>query len=384
MAAKRIVILGGGVGGLVVANKLKSALNGKADIILIDKETRHIFSPSFLWLMLGLRKPEMLCKELSLLETKGIRYINAEVREIDSAKKRVRTSAEWFDYDYLVISLGADLHPDSVPGFTQSAHNLYTLEGAQGLRDALKGFSGGRVAILVSGMPFKCPAAPYEAAMLIDYYLRNAGLRDKSDIQVWTPEPLPMPVAGPVLGNEVKDMLLSRGIGFNPNTKVISIESDKKEIVFEGGKRAGFDLLVGIPAHKAPQVVKDAGLLGESGWVSVDKGTLITKYENVYAIGDITGIKLPNGKMLPKAGVFAHFEAEIVAKNIAAEIRGIKPADVFDGRGYCFLEMGFGKAGFASGNFYAEPDPAVKLKTPGRLWHWGKIAFEKYWMWRWF
>ncbi|MBI5328700.1 MAG: NAD(P)/FAD-dependent oxidoreductase [Deltaproteobacteria bacterium] len=384
MDKKTIVILGGGVGGLVSANELAERLREKADVVLIDKEKSHIFSPSFLWLMLGLRRPEWICRGLQSLEKKGVRFINAQIDGIDLGKRMVTTGSGNFNYDYLIISLGAELNPDAVPGFTASAHNLYTLDGTTRLRDALKGFSGGRVVILVSGMPFKCPAAPYEAALLIDYYLRKKGLRDKSDIQIWTPEPLPMPVAGPVLGNAVKDILLSRGIGFNPNTKVISIESDKKEIVFEGDKRVGFDLMVGIPAHKAPQVVKDAGLLGESGWVAVDKGTLRTKYEDVYAIGDITGIKLPNGKALPKAGVFAHLEAEIVAKNITTEINGGKSFAVFDGKGYCFLEMGFGKAGFASGNFYAEPDPAIKLKNPGRLWHWGKIAFEKYWMWKWF
>ncbi len=382
MAKKTIVILGGGVGGLVSANELAKRLNGKADVVLIDKEKRHIFSPSFLWLMLGLRRPEGICRDLQSLEKKGIRSINAQVDRIDLEKRMVKTDGGDFHYDYLVISLGAELNPDAVPGFTASAHNLYTLDGATRLRDALKEFPGGRVIILVSGMPFKCPAAPYEAAMLIDYYLKQNGLRERSDIQVYTPEPLPMPVAGPVLGNAVKDMLISKGIGFNPNTKVTSIES--KEIVFEGGKRIGFDLIVGIPAHKAPQVVKDAGLVGESGWIPVDKNSLKTKYENVYAIGDVTGIKLQNGKMLPKAGVFAHYEAEAVARNIATEIEGNRPTASFDGRGYCFLEIGFGKGGFAKGNFYAEPDTVVNLKNPGRLWHWGKVAFEKYWMWKWF
>lgn len=384
MAKKTIIILGGGFGGVVTANRLNRHLKGGADVVLIDRETRHIFSPSFLWLMLGLREPEGICKDLKPLERKGIRYVNAEIKGINLSGRKVETSAGGFDYDYLVISLGAELDPDRVPGFAHSAYNLYTLEGAIRLRAALKGFPGGKVIILVSSTPFKCPAAPYEAAMLIDYYLRKKGLRERSSLQVYTPEPQPMPLAGPLLGNMIKDLLTSRGIGFNPNTKVTSIESDKGEIVFEGDKRIGFDLIVGIPVHKAPTVIEDSGLLGEGGWIPVDKGTLQTRYENVYSIGDVTGIKLPNGKMLPKAGVFAHFEAEVVAENIAREIKGERPVATFDGKGYCFLEMGFGKGGFASGNFYAEPDPVVKLKTPGRLWHWGKVAFERYWMWRWF
>ncbi|MBI5893248.1 MAG: NAD(P)/FAD-dependent oxidoreductase [Deltaproteobacteria bacterium] len=382
MAKKTIVILGGGVGGLVAVNELNKYLGGKTNLIVIDKSSRHIFAPSLLWLMLDLRKPEGICKELGLLESKGIRVINADINRIDLEKKIVNTSKEDVGYDYLVISLGAELNPDAIPGFKESAYNLYTLEGAAKLRDALKGFSGGKVAILISSMPYKCPAAPYESALLIDYYLRKRNLRNVSDIQIYTSEPLPMPTAGSAIGNAIKDILASRGIGFNPNTKAISI--NKEQIIFEGGKIHGFDLLIGIPAHKAPQVVKDAGLVGESGWIPVDKGTLKTRYENVYAIGDVTGIKLANGKMLPNAGVFAHYQAEVVAKNITSEITGNKPEAIFNGKGYCFLELGYGKSGFASGHFYAEPDPVVNMKKPGFFWHLGKIAFEKYWLWKWF
>jgi len=179
-------------------------------------------------------------------------------------------------------------------------------------------------------------------------------------------------------------MVEERGIGFHPLMKVLSVQGDTKEIIFENGQRVGYDLLIAIPPHRAPQVAKDSGLVGESGWIPVDAKTLKTHYDRVYAIGDITTIMLPIGKPLPKAGVFAHYEAEVVARNIAAEIEGSTPSHLFDGRGYCFLEMGAGRAGFASGNFYATPEPQVWIRRPGYHWHWGKVLFERWWLSHWF
>jgi sulfide:quinone oxidoreductase len=220
--------------------------------------------------------------------------------------------------------------------------------------------------------------------MLIADYFARRGIRDKVDLHVYTPEPLPMPVAGPVMGNAVRQMLEQRGIGFHPNLKLERVDGDARALVFSGGECAQFDLLLGIPPHRAAQVAKDSGLLGESGWIPVDAQTLKTRYNGVYAIGDVTTIMLPVGKPLPKAGVFAHHEAETVAKNIAAELEGSSPTHAFNGRGYCFLEMGKGQAGFASGDFYATPEPKVRMKRPGYHWHWGKVLFEKWWLYHWF
>ena len=193
-----------------------------------------------------------------------------------------------------------------------------------------------------------------------------------------------MPVAGPAVGNAVKGMVEAKGIGFHPQMRIASVDVPSKELVFENGQRVGYDLLIAIPPHRAPLAVRDSGLLGESGWIPVDAHTLKTRYDGVYAIGDITTIMLPVGKPLPKAGVFAHYEADVVAKNIAAELEGSKPGHAFDGRGYCFLEMGAGKAGFASGNFYAAPEPRVTMRRPGYHWHWGKVLFERWWLRHWF
>jgi sulfide:quinone oxidoreductase len=379
-----IVILGGGVGGLVAANTLRRRLDRKHRVILIDRQAKHVFTPSFLWMMLGWREPSEISRDLSRLGRKGIEVVQEEIREIDPAHRRVSTERQEIAADYLVISLGAEGWLGGVPGLADAGHNLYDLDGTLRLRDALGRFTGGRVAVLIAGLPFKCPAAPYEAAMLIEASLRRRGLRERTQVDVYTPETLPMPVAGKALGEAIKAMVEGKGIGFHPQRKLTAVDAKRGELAFEGGATAAYDLLVVVPPHRCPAVVREAGLTGETGWVPVDKATLETSHERVFAIGDVTAIKLPVGLMLPKAGVFAHAQAEAVAHNIAAAITGRGAPDRFDGAGYCFVEMGDGVAAYAKGNFYAEPAPAVTMRSPSRFWHWGKIYFEKRWLRRWF
>jgi len=382
--AKNIVVLGGGVGGLVASNKLRKKLSKEYQIFLIDRRAQFEFTPSYLWVMTGWRQPNQIMKDLSRLNRKGINYINAEVTKIDPENRIIKTSVKDFNYDYLVISLGADLVPDAVPGFSDSAYNIYDLNDLTHLKEVLNQFSHGTVAVLISSVPFKCPAAPYEAALLVDYFLRKKGVRKNVGIRLYTPEPFPMPVAGSVVGNSVKKILEQQEIGFQSKVKPVSIDAKKRRIVFEKGEEAVFDLLLGVPTHRSASVVREnKELIDSSGWVPVDKGSLKTRYDDLYAIGDIAAIKLPSGMMLPKAGVFAHNHAEVVAHNIATDIEGGSKTE-FGGKGFCFLETGYGKAGFVSGNFYTAPATTVKLCSPSRIWHWGKILFEKYWMWRWF
>jgi sulfide:quinone oxidoreductase len=384
MAGKTIIILGGGIGGHVAANCLRRLLDREHRIVLVDRERTFTFSPSLLWMIVGRREPARFSRDLGLLARKGIEVIQAEVTAIDPAARRVSTSAGEFASDYLIIALGAELAHDAVPGWKPAALNFYCLKGAELTRSAIASFQGGRLCLVVATTPYKCPAAPYEAAMLIADQFARRRIRDKVDLHVYTPEPLPMPVAGSVLGNAVQQMLAQRGIGFHPNFKLEWVEGDARTLVFGGGERTQFDLLLGIPPHRSPQVAKDSGLIAESGWIPVDSRTLKTRYDGIYAIGDITTIMLPAGKPLPKAGVFAHYEAEVVARNIAAEIEGGNPTHAFNGRGYCFLEMGGGQAGFASGDFYATPEPRMKIQRPGYHWHWGKVLFEKWWLRHWF
>ncbi|MEW6511198.1 MAG: FAD/NAD(P)-binding oxidoreductase [Bacteroidota bacterium] len=386
MSQRTIVVLGGGVGGLVVANDLRRRLPDHHRVVLVEKNPEHAFAPSFLWLMTGDRKPEKITRPLHTLVRDGVQIINAEVVRIDIPHRSIATSTETLTFDYLVIALGADLAPETVPGLVEIAHSFYTLAGAKQLQRELAGFTGGKIALVVSSLPYKCPGAPHEGAMLVADYLDRSGIRDKVDIDLYTPETQPMPVAGPQVGDAVKQMLDSTGVAFHPLHKLVSVNPQTREINFEGKAPVPFDLLIAIPPHRAPSVVRDAGLTNESGWIPVDRFTLKTRDENVYAIGDIAALSILGRwkpevpMMLPKAGVFAHDQAQIVAERITGEIRGLTPRAEFCGAGYCMLEAGEGLAGFAFGDFFGEPSPRLQLRQIGRVWHFGKVLFERWWL----
>jgi sulfide:quinone oxidoreductase len=379
---KTIIVLGGGIGGIVAASRLRRALSREHRIVLVEQASTHLFQPSLLWLMLGLRVPEQISRPYTALARRGIELVRGKVERIDPRLRAVTVDGKELSADYLIVALGAELAPDTVPGLAQAGHNLYSLAGAEAIRDARLALTQGRIALLVSAMPFKCPAAPYEAAMLLEWDYRRRGLRDQVQIDLYSPEPGPMAAAGAETSAAVRAMVEQKGIGYHPQEKVASV--DPGRIHFESGTSADFDLLVYVPPHRAPEAVRAAGLCGDSGWVAVDRATLATPFPGVYAIGDVTGIPLAIGKPLPKAGVLAHGQAEVVAHNIATEITGAGTMAQFQGEGACFIEAGDGQAGFGSGNFYAEPAPSMKLRQVGRLLHWGKVAYEKYWLYKWF
>ena len=384
MAGHTVVVLGGGTGGVVAARRLRRELAAEDRVVVVERDPVYRFAPSFLWVLTGERQPEQISADLRRLRRRGIELVEAEVRAIDSDARLVETSNGTIAYDRLVVALGAELAPGLLPGFEDAAQNVYTLNGALAAGRALEGFDGGRVAVLVSRLPYKCPAAPYETALLAEALLRRRGVRDRSSVDVYTPEPFPMPTAGPATGEAVRGILASRGIGFHPEQAVERIEPGARELVRADGERVPFDLLLGVPPHRAPAVLGEGALAGETGYVPVDRQTLATEVEGVFAIGDVVSIPIAGGRFLPKAGVFAHGQAEVAAKRIAAELRGRAPTPEFDGKGGCFLELGDGVAAYASGDFYAEPAPQVRLRPPGRRWHLGKVAFERYWLWRWF
>lgn len=381
---KTVVVLGGGVGGLVTASELRKRLASEHRVVLIDQDGRHIFWPSLLWLQVGLRDPERVVRDLGTLSKKGIDVIKQPVTAIDPVRKVVSVNGNAIEADYLVVSLGAQLAPEQIPGLAEAGHNLYSLQGATAIRDQRKALTAGTLVVLVARTPFKCPAAPYEAAMLLEHDLRKRKARAAVSVALYTPEPGPMMVMGPDASADVRSLVEQRGIAYYPQHQVQQVDGDSKTLNFANGVQAHFDFLVYVPPHVAPAVVREAGLLGESGWVPVDRHTMKTRFPGVFAIGDVTGIPLSLGLPLPKAGVFAHREGEAVAQTIAADINGRGSEGHFDGHGECFIEVGEGKAGFGRGNFYAEPRPAIKLYNPGRHWHAGKVLFEKDWLRRWF
>ena len=382
-AAGCTVVLGGGIGGVVAARELRQRLSSEHRVVVVDRSAEHVFQPSLLWQMVGRRRPEQFSRALAGLGSKGIEVRRGEVTGLDLENRVVSTSSGDLAYDSLVVSLGAQLAPETVNGFDRMAYDLYTREGCAQIHDALRGFTEGTIGILITELPFKCPAAPYEAAFLAEALVRGNGVRRNVDIHLFTPEHTPMPVAPRALGDSIADMLAARGIHYHPLFTFEELRPETREVVSSDGSAHAVDLLIAIPPHRAPDVVRSSPLLGLSGFVHVDPRTLRTDYDDVYAICDIATIKLPNGKALPKAGVFAHAEAKVVAQRIADAARGEVSTATFDGKGYCFIELGDGRAGFAGGDFYAEPEPEIKIRRPGRPLHWGKVALEKWWLHRW-
>lgn len=383
---RTVVVLGGGVGGIVTVNALRRKLGRSHRVVLIEKEEWHSFVPSFLWVMTGERQPARVRTPLSKLLNEGVELVRAEVTGIDSSARKVHTSEGEHSFDFLVIALGAALAPEAVVGLGESVHTFYTLEGAERLCDALSRFAGGHIAVVVASMPYKCPGAPHEGSMLIADVFRRRGLAGCVQVDLYTPEAQPMPVAGPQLGAAVQGMLKEKGIGFHPLHKLRSVNAGSRTLVFENGTSVEYDLLAVIPPHRAPRALEQSGFLNAGGWIPVDPRTLETNIPGIYAIGDITAIPIPGRwkpdvpMMLPKAGVFAHAQGQIAAERISSAIAGHVQQAVFGGNGYCMLESGADEAGFAFGNFYAEPAPEVKLRRIGKTWHWGKILFEQWWL----
>ncbi len=363
----------------MLSNFLAKKVKANAKVTVVDRKSRFEFAPSFPWLMVGARQPEEVQRDLNKLSKKGVTFVQDEVTRILPNDHLVKTKSNSFLYDYLVVALGAEYDHQTIPGFDR-AHHIYDLESTVRLRDALDKFKGGRVAVGVARTPFKCPAAPYESALLIDHQLRRRQLRGKSSISFFTPEGQPLPAAGPEIGGKVLPVFKDRGIEWNPKEKLVKIQDGT--CTFETGKTIDFDLLFCVPPHKAPEPVIAAGLTDQTGWIPVDPRTMTTKERGVYAIGDITSIPTPYGyaPFLPKAGVFAHGQAETVGRNLTMKLNGRQPSEKWNGKGACFLEVGFGKAAYVSGNFLAEPRPQLTFKMPNRTGHLGKILFEKYWL----
>ncbi len=238
--------------------------------------------------------------------------------------------------------------------------------------------------LLIAGLPFKCPPAPYEAALLVEDYIRRRGVRPPCEVVLYTPEPQPMPILGQGPGGWMAGLMEERGIQYHPNSKVTSVGPQGRKVEFEGGGSAACDLLLGVPVHRAPGVVQAAGMTDASGWIPVDRLTLETQHSGVYAIGDVAGTRIPKGLLLPRAGILAEEQARVVAERIAAEANGQRPTATFGARGYCFVEVGGEMAAKAEGEFFADPSPRATLEPPSRKGLQEKRRFEEERLQRWF
>jgi sulfide:quinone oxidoreductase len=381
MSERSVVVLGGGIGGIVAARMLRKRVPKDVRVLLVDRDETYVFAPSLLWLMTGDREPEQISRGRERLARKGIELVTGEAEGLDPGRRTVRVDGRDIAYERLVIALGAQPAPQLMPGLSDGAIDIYTTEGALAAGRALRELEDGRVVVLVAGLPYKCPAAPNEAAFLAEAILRRRGVR--AQVALYTPEPYPMPTAGEALGRVLARMLGERGIELHAQQVVEEVDARNKQLVLRGGERAAYDLLLAVPPHRTASVVRGSGLSNEAGFIPADAATLATGADGVYAIGDVAQIPIAGGKFLPKAGVFAKAQAGVVASRIADELNDREPLATFDGKGSCFVDMGEGVAAFATGDFYAEGAPAVSLRGPSRRWHLSKVAFEKYWLARW-
>jgi sulfide:quinone oxidoreductase len=355
----RTLILGGGFGGITVATELRRLLGDHHEVVLVDRGEQFAMGLRKLWALVGIGSYEEGSRPLEILNGRGVRFLQRQITKIDPAARSVETDREALEGDYLVVALGAEPRPDLVPGLKEHAHNVWDARGVPALKTVLDDFTGGRIAIVIAGVPYACPPAPYECSMLLDDHLRERGLRERTSIAVATLQPMLLPNAGREGSSWLGEQLTERGIAFQVGRKVRRVEEGR--FVFEEGELEA-DVLIGVPPHRVPAVVGTSGLTGQGEWIGVNPATLETSYDRVFAIGDVTTIRLANGMPLPKAGVIAELEGQRVAAAIGADVRGEAAPPGFDGRGYCFMEMGKTKATLIEGHFFATPEPQVALK----------------------
>jgi sulfide:quinone oxidoreductase len=367
---RRALVLGGGFGGIATAVALRARLQTVDQVVLVERRESFVMGLRKNWALVGESDLESGRRPLSILEARGIRVRRGTVTAIRPEARSADVDGDSIEADTLVIALGAERAPELVPGFAEHAHDVYSELASAATAAAIEGFVGGRLVIGIFGAPYPCPPAPYELALLLAERVEARTVA--GSVFVFSPQPRSLPILGEAGCAAFDGRLAAAGIAFRPNTKVEAVEAGA---VVAADVRIPYDLLLGVPPHRAPAVVAAAGLVGGGGWVTVDRATLETRFAGVYAIGDVTGIPLANGLPLPKAGVFAHAEGEVVAARIAELLAGRAPTATFDGRGMCFLETGRGEATIVHGDFFADP-PAVALSEPSADHLAAKHAFE--------
>jgi sulfide:quinone oxidoreductase len=369
-----VVILGGGFGGLATANELRNTLSSsEVKITVIDKKDWFMVGFAKLWIINGTRTFENSIGSLNELQKKEIDFIKDEILSINIESKNVETKSQTISFDFLIISMGAVLAPQKIPGLEKNGFNLYDHNQLVNIRDKLESIESGKIAISIMGMPYKCPPAPFEASLLIDSMLRKRGIRDSVEIHFYSPAPITLPAAGPEVSKQILELVNSEKIIFHNSSKIKSVEP--KKLIFENSE-ADFDLLLAIPPHVAPKVIYDSGLAKDSGFIPIDRDCK-TPFENVFAVGDVTSLTVAENMAVPKAGVFAEGEGITVAKNIISKIQSKQSSALFDGKGGCFIESGRDTASLIEVDMFTNDKPSTNLteSTSDNLSK--KIEFEK-------
>jgi sulfide:quinone oxidoreductase len=355
--ATGVVILGAGFGGLELSTTLSEELGDQADVTLIDRGDAFSFGYSKLDLMFGRATPEAVRLPYAEFVKPGVRLLREAVLEIDPEARRVRTNAGAHEADILVVALGADYDLDATPGLAEGGNEFYSVAGAERLAGLLSGFSDGHAVIGVCGAPFKCPPAPSEAALLLHDHLTARGVRERCEISFVMPLGSPVPPS-PDTSEALLEAFAERGIAFLPGRRILSLDPHRRVAALDDGEEIPYDLFLGVPKHRAPDLVIAAGMT-ENGYVPVDPRTLETSFPGVYAVGDVATAGVP------KAGVFAEGAARAVASAIVARARDGEPAD-HEGRGSCFIEFGAGRVGRVDIDFLSGPKPTGAFQPPSR------------------
>jgi sulfide:quinone oxidoreductase len=353
----RVVILGAGFGGLELATMLSESDGGETlDVVLIDRGDAFVFGYSKLDVMFGRTTLDAVRLPYRALGKRRVRLLQETVTEIDPDSRRVTTDAGVHEADALVIALGADYDFDATPGLADAGNEFYSVAGAQRLAELIPSFTGGRAIVGVCGAPYKCPPAPSECALLLHDALTARGVRDDCEISIVTPFETPIPPS-PDASAALLEAFAERDIGFVKGSRIASLDGTRGMVVLADGTELPYDLFLGVPKHRAPDVVRASGM-AEDGFVPVSSQTLATRFPGVYAIGDVATAGVP------KAGVFAEGAGRVVAKSLLATARGGEQPPPFDGRGSCYIEFGAGRVGRVDIDFLSGPNRTGTLQAP--------------------
>ena len=353
---QRVVILGAGFGGLELATTLSEAVGKDFDVTLIDQNDAFVFGYSKLDVMFGRTTPDAVRLPYRDIAKRGVRFLQETITAIDPEARRATTDAGVHEADVLVVALGADYDLGATPGLPEAGNEFYSVAGAARLADVLPTFSRGRAIIGVCGAPFKCPPAPSEAALLLHDYLSAQGVRDACEISFVIPFGTPVPPS-PDTPEALVAAFAERNIEFVPGRRIASLDPGRNVAVLDDGSELPFDLFLGVPKHRAPDVVIASGMT-EDGYVPVNSRTLETRFPGVYAVGDVATIGVP------KAGVFAEGAASVVAASLIATLRGGEQPGAYGGLGSCYIEFGGGRVGRVDVDFLSGPKPTGTFREP--------------------
>lgn len=379
MPARSVLVLGGGIAGVPVALHLRRKLAPEDTVTVVEARATHEFRPTLLAVAIGAAGPAQARRGWEALARQNIEVVTGRIESIDPVRRAVVVDGRTLTADALVVALGAEMAPEGIPGLDEAGCLFHRTEGAEQAARGLVGLRQGRLAVVSAPGPYPCPLAPHEYAMLADHELRRRGVRRQVEVALYTADPGPMPEAAPAVAEAVAHWLRAKDVAYHPGTRVVEVHAADRRLRFSDGSSEDFDLLVAVPPHVPPAVVRDSALAGPDGWIPVDLHTCETAFANVFAIGDVTAVRLPSRGTLPKQGVFAHAQARAVAQTLAARLRVGGAEGRFDGQGEFFVEVGGGLAGLVCAHLYALPDPAVLIMHPAPQWHAARRAVAANW-----